>query len=153
LQYSPYRRFVIDSYTRVDRPPKHGLRPVSAGHLVCDLEEADVSILLASGWKSPEVFMAKGRDGKTEIWGIICRPRNFDPKKKYPVIEDIYAGPEGAFVPKTFNSSQPYKALNELGFIVVKIDAMGTANRSKAFHDVCWHSLKDGGFEDRILWM
>ncbi|MDX1928274.1 MAG: prolyl oligopeptidase family serine peptidase [Pirellulaceae bacterium] len=153
LEYSPDRRFVIDRYSRVDLPPKHGLRRVDNGQLVCHLEEADTSSLAASGWKTPEVFMSLGRDGKTEIWGIICRPANYDPQKKYPVIEDIYAGPQGAFVPKNFSTAQRYKALNELGFIVVKIDGMGTANRSKAFHDVCWHNLKDGGFEDRILWM
>ena len=153
LQYSPDRRFVIDRFSRVDLPPKHVLRRVEDGKLVCNLEEADVSNLTDSGWKAPEVFQAIGRDGKTEIWGIICRPANFDPQKKYPVIEDIYAGPQGAFVPKAFSPAQRYKALNDLGFIVVKIDGMGTANRSKAFHDVCWHNLKDGGFEDRILWM
>ena len=153
LQYSPDRRFVIDRFSRVDLPPKHVLRRVEDGKLVCNLEEADVSNLTESGWKAPEVFKAFGRDGKTEIWGLICRPANFDPQKKYPVIEDIYAGPQGSFVPKTFSPSQRYKALNDLGFIVVKIDGMGTANRSKAFHDTCWHNLKDGGFEDRILWM
>ncbi len=153
LQYSPDRRFVIDRYSRVDLPPQHVLRRATDGQKVCNLEVADVSKLAASGWKAPEVFMAMGRDGKTDIWGIICRPSSYDPSKKYPVIEDIYAGPQGAFVPKTFSPAQRYKALNELGFIVVKIDGMGTANRSKAFHDVCWHNLKDGGFEDRILWM
>ena len=153
LQYSPDRRFVIDTYSRVDLPPTHELRKVDDGKLVCELEAADVSELSATGWKAPEVFSDKGRDGKTDIWGIICRPRDFDPDKKYPIIEDIYAGPQGAFVPKTFSASQRYQALNELGFVVVKIDGMGTANRSKAFHDVCWQNLKDGGFEDRILWM
>ncbi len=153
LEYSPDRRFVIDRFSRVDLPPRHELRRVADGQLVCELEAADVTRLTASGWKAPEVFSAKGRDGKTDIWGVIYRPENFDPAKKYPIIEDIYAGPQGAFVPKTFSPAQRYRALNELGFIVVKIDGMGTSNRSKAFHDVCWHNLKDGGFEDRILWI
>ncbi len=153
IQFSPDRRFIIDRYSRVDLPPKHELRRVEDGQLICSLEEADVSSFTESGWKSPEVFVAKGRDGVTDIWGIIYRPHNYDATKKYPVIEDIYAGPQGSFVPKTFSVGQRYQALNELGFIVVKIDGMGTANRSKAFHDVCWHNLKDGGFEDRILWM
>ena len=153
LQYSPDRRFAIDRYSRVDLPPKHELRRSADGQLVCDLEAADTSSLVANGWKGPEVFMAKGRDAKSEIWGIICRPRDFDPARKYPIIEDIYAGPQGAFVPKTFNPVQRYQALNDLGFIVVKMDGMGTANRSKAFHDVCWQNLKDGGFDDRIAWM
>jgi dipeptidyl aminopeptidase/acylaminoacyl peptidase len=98
------------------------------------------------------VFAAKGRDGKTDIWGIITRPAGFDPAKRYPVIESIYAGPQGSFTPKSFSPGRQFAQLNALGFIVVQLDGMGTANRSKAFHDVCWHNLKDAGFEDRILW-
>ena len=95
---------------------------------------------------------AKGRDGVTDIWGIIIRPTDFDPSKKYPVIEDIYAGPHSSFVPKSFRgSATAMHQLAELGFIVVKIDGMGTSNRSKAFHDVCWKNIKDAGFADRIL--
>ncbi|HUG70976.1 MAG TPA: prolyl oligopeptidase family serine peptidase [Pirellulaceae bacterium] len=153
IQYSPDRRYVIDSYSRIDAPPAHELRRVEDGELVCKLDEADISELTESGWEPPEVFVAKGRDGTTDIWGIICRPRDFDPHKKYPVIEDIYAGPQGSFVPKSFSLQSRYTSLTDLGFIVVKIDGMGTANRSKAFHDVCWHNLKDAGFPDRILWM
>ena len=97
--------------------------------------------------------MAKGRDGKTDIYGVIFRPTNFDPAKKYPVIEDIYAGPQGSFVPKRFAAFYPHQAMAELGFIVVQIDGMGTSNRSKAFHDVCWKNLADAGFPDRILWI
>jgi dipeptidyl aminopeptidase/acylaminoacyl peptidase len=152
VQYSPDRKYLIDTYSRVDLAPVHELRRVADGTLVCKLEEADISDLKASGWEPPEVFVAKGRDGKTDIWGIISRPRNFDPNKKYPVIEDIYAGPQGSFVPKTFSAFNRYAQLTNLGFIVAKMDGMGTANRSKAFHDVCWHNLKDAGFADRILW-
>src|ERR1700721_3046592 len=90
--------------------------------------------------KFPEVFVTKGRDGKTDIWGTITRPLHFDPSKKYPVIENIYAGPQGSFVPKTFSPIAPDQALAELGFIVVHIDGMGTSNRSKAFHDVAYEN-------------
>ncbi len=152
LQYSPNRKYAIDSYNRVDMAPVTELRRVEDGKLVTKLEEADVTDLKAGGWKPFEVFTAKGRDGKTDIWGVIARPRNFDPSKKYPVIEDIYAGPQGSFVPKTFSAFNRYTALTDLGFVVVKMDGMGTANRSKAFHDVCWKNLKDAGFPDRILW-
>jgi dipeptidyl aminopeptidase/acylaminoacyl peptidase/uncharacterized protein (DUF885 family) len=152
VQYSPDRRFLVDTYSRVDSAPVHELRRVSDGGLVCKLEEADSSALEATGWRPPEVFVAKGRDGKTDIWGIICRPRDFDAGKKYPVIEQIYAGPQGSFVPKTFSARPRFSFLTDLGFIVVQIDGMGTANRSKAFHDVCWHNIKDAGFSDRILW-
>src|SRR5690606_31993840 len=106
------------------------------------------------GWRAPEVFTAKGRDGVHDIWGIIVRPTNFDPTKKYPVIEYIYAGPHSSFVPKTFTPNPSgMQELAELGFSVLQIDGMGTSNRSKAFHDVCWKNLKDAGFPDRIIWM
>jgi dipeptidyl aminopeptidase/acylaminoacyl peptidase len=152
IQYSPDRKYIIDSYSRVDLAPVHTLRRVSDGRLVCELEKADITELQASGWQAPEVFVVKGRDGKTDIWGIICRPAHFDPSKKYPVIEHIYAGPQGSFVPKTFSPNRRFASLSDLGFIVVQMDGMGTANRCKAFHDVCWKNLKDAGFPDRLLW-
>jgi len=143
----------VDSYSRVDAPPVAVLRSAADGNILMELEQADASALLATGWKYPEVFHAKGRDGETGIWGVIIRPSNFDPNKTYPVIENIYAGPQGSFVPKNFGTQAGMSALAELGFIVVQIDGMGTSNRSKAFHDVCWKNLKDAGFPDRILWM
>lgn len=152
LEYSPDGKFYIDSWSRVDAPPVNELRRAADGKLICKLEEADISELKAKGWPATEVFSAKGRDGKTDIWGIICRPRAFDPQKKYPVIEQIYAGPQGSYVPKAFSAAPRFSALTDAGFIVVQIDGMGTANRSKAFHDVCWKNLKDGGFPDRIRW-
>jgi dipeptidyl aminopeptidase/acylaminoacyl peptidase len=84
---------------------------------------------------------------------VICRPTNFDPKRRYPVLENIYAGPQDSFVPKAFNPTLGLQTMAELGFIVVQIDGMGTSNRSKAFHDVCWKNLGDAGFPDRILWI
>ncbi len=120
-----------------------------------ELEKSDATAYLATGMSLPEPFHTKGRDGITDIWGIICRPADFDPNKKYPVIESIYAGPQDSFVPKNFMDryTTEMQSLAQLGFIVVQMDGMGTANRSKAFHDVCWKNLKDGGFEDRILWI
>jgi len=152
IQYSPDEKYIIDTYSRVDMAPVHELRRAADGRLVCKLEEADTSELKARGREAPEVFVAKGRDDKTDIWGIISRPKNFDPSKKYPVIEYIYAGPHSSYVPKTFRPTSRWADLTDLGFIVVQMDGMGTANRSKAFHDVCWHNLGDAGFPDRILW-
>ncbi len=152
IAYSPDRKFIIDSYSRIDMAPVHELRQVGNGHLVCELEQADTRDLEAKGWKPPEVFSAKGRDGETDIWGIIYRPRDFDPNKVYPVLEHMYAGPHSSYVPKEFSPGNRYASMTDLGFVVVKMDGMGTANRSKAFHDVCWHNLKDAGFPDRILW-
>lgn len=152
VQYSPDRRYLIDTYSRVDAPPVHELRRTSDGKLVCPLEKADIRELIARGWVAPEVFVAKGRDGVTDIWGILYRPKDFNPDKKYPVIEQIYAGPQSAYVPKSFSPFSRFTSLTDLGFVVVQIDGMGTAFRSKAFHDVCWHNLKDAGLPDRILW-
>ena len=152
VQYSPDNVYLIDSYSRADLPPVHTLRKADDGSLVCPLETADISLLTAAGWKAPEVFSAKGRDGATGIWGIVFRPANYDPAKKYPIIENIYAGPQDSFVRKTFAVSDSMQSLANLGFVVVQCDGMGTRNRSKAFHNVCWHNIKDGGFPDRILW-
>jgi hypothetical protein len=152
IAYSPDHEFIIDSYSRVDMAPVHELRRVRNGHLVCQLEQADTQALEATGWKPPEVFSAKGRDGETDIWGVIYRPQDFDPNKVYPVLEHMYAGPHSSYVPKQFSPGNRYLSMTDLGFVVVKMDGMGTANRSKAFHDVCWQNLKDAGFPDRILW-
>jgi hypothetical protein len=152
VQYSPDRRFLIDTYSRVDTAPLHELRRVSDGGLVCPLETADIHELEAGGWKAPEVFVAKGRDGVTDIWGVIARPADFNPDKKYPVIESIYAGPHDSYVPKGFRPLRLFASLTDLGFVGVQMDGMGTANRSKAFHDVCWKNLKDAGLPDRVLW-
>jgi dipeptidyl aminopeptidase/acylaminoacyl peptidase len=143
-----------DIYSRVDMAPVLVIRSAKDGRILVKPEQQpDITKVLAKGWRMPEVYKAKGRDGTTDIWGMIIRPTNFDNTKKYPVIEYIYAGPHDSFVPKSFNIAYWGSDLAELGFIVVMIDGMGTANRSKAFHDVCWKNLKDAGFPDRIAWM
>ncbi len=151
ITWSDDRQYFVDSYSQVDQPPVMELRR-SDGSLVMPLERADLSALVNAGWRAPEVFVSKARDGVTDIWGVIFRPGNFDPKKRYPVIENIYAGPQGSFVPKSFSVMNGMRTLAELGFIVVQIDGMGTSNRSKAFHDVAHRNLADAGFPDRKLW-
>jgi dipeptidyl aminopeptidase/acylaminoacyl peptidase len=153
LSFSPDRKYYIDNYSTMTQPPVTELRRTADGSLVTKLEEADISQYLSLGFKLPEIFKAKGRDGKTDIWGIVYRPSKFDPKKKYPIIENIYAGPHDSFVPKEFRHYGEMQSMAELGFIVVQIDGMGTYNRSKAFHDVCWKNIADAGFPDRIAWM
>ncbi len=152
ISLSSDMQYYVDTYSRVDLPTVSELRATSNQSLVTVLEKADASKLDATGWKAPEVFVSKARDGKTDIWGVIIRPTNFDPAKKYPVIENIYAGPHGSFVPKTFSTQLGMQSIAELGFIVVQIDGMGTSNRGKAFHDVAYKNLRDAGFPDRILW-
>ena len=104
LTFSSDRKYYVDTWSRVDLPPVAQLRRTEDRKVLLDLGKGDATALLAAGVKFPEVFVAKGRDGKTDIWGIIIRPTNFDPAKKYPVIEQIYAGPHGSFVPKTFSA-------------------------------------------------
>ncbi|MDQ2799952.1 MAG: prolyl oligopeptidase family serine peptidase, partial [Armatimonadota bacterium] len=153
VQWSPDRKYLLDTYSRADLPPVHNLRRESDGALVCALETADISSLVQKGWKMPEVFSAPGRDGQTAIWGLVFRPLRFNPAAQYPIIENIYAGPQDSFVRKTFAVHDSMQALAELGFIVVQCDGMGTRNRSKAFHDVCWHNIADAGLPDRIAWI
>ena len=153
-QYSYDYRYLLDTYSKVDQAPVTVLRDAQDGKLIKTLETADISVLKKHGWVAPEVFVAKGRDGKTDMWGIIQRPTNFDPSKKYPVIEYIYAGPGDAYTPKSFSSyNWSMTSLAELGFIVVQLDAMGTAWRGKQFEEVCYKNLKDAGFPDRELWI
>ncbi|MEO5914273.1 MAG: DPP IV N-terminal domain-containing protein [Luteolibacter sp.] len=153
IDFSPDRKFIIDTWSRVDQPQVVELRRADDGKLVSELERADDTALTKTGWSRPERFTAKGRDGKTDIYGIIIRPANFDPSKKYPVVENIYAGPHDQFVPKAYLPWSGMNAMAELGFIVVSIDGMGTNWRSRAFHDVCWKNLADAGFPDRIAWI
>jgi dipeptidyl-peptidase-4 len=154
IKYSPDRKYFIDTWSRVDVPPVNELRGISDGKLLCKLEETDVSELREIGRQAPEPFVAKGRDGSTDIYGVIYRPKNLDEKKSYPIIESIYAGPHDSFVPKAFRAGGgDREKLINCGFILVQIDGMGTSNRSKKFHDVCWKNIADSGFPDRILWL
>ena len=152
--FSKDRKFLVDIFSKTDKAPVAVLRNATNGKIVLPLETADISALEATGWKAPETFVAKGRDGKTDMWGLIFRPSNFDPSKKYPVIEYIYSGPGSHYVPKTFS---PYNGnmapLAELGFIVVQLDAMTTSYRSKSFESVCYKNIQDAGLPDRMLWI
>lgn len=154
-------QYYVDVYSRVDLPNVAALHRAADGALVRTIATGDASRLFAAGYQPPQPFTAKGRDGKTDIWGLIVKPRHFDPQHKYPVIENIYAGPHDNYVPKSFwpfgymsggDKVIGMQALADFGFIVVQIDGMGTNNRSKAFQDVAWKNLRDAGFPDRILW-
>jgi dipeptidyl-peptidase 4 len=154
LSFSPDGSHYLDTYSRVDLPPVTELRRTSDGKRLALLEEGSAKALLETGWQPPQRHVAKGRDGKTDIWGALWKPTHFDPKKKYPVIEQIYAGPHGHHVPKqwaaTYGGPQQ---LAELGFLVVQIDGMGTDGRGRDFHQVAFKNLRDAGFPDRIAWM
>jgi len=154
VTFSPDRKYYLDARSEIDVPSVTELHRTSDGKKVLEVEHADASLYLAAGFRFPEPFHAKGRDGVTDIWGVIVRPNDYDSTKRYPIIENIYAGPQDAFVPKDFTSRYgEMQSIAQLGFIVVQIDGMGTANRSKAFHDVCWKNIADAGFPDRMLWI
>ena len=153
VEMSPDNKVIFDSYSRVDMAPTCEVRSADTGKKLVDVEQADISGLLKAGFKIPQRFVSKARDGVTDIYGLVYLPTNFDQSKKYPVVEDIYAGPQGSFVPKAFHMTAGGMTLAELGFIVVRIDGLGTNDRSKAFHDVCWKNLVDAGLPDRILWL
>jgi len=153
ITWSPDRRWFLDRYSRVDLAPITELR-MADGQLQCRLEEGDASEIIRERGALPQRFVAKGRDGETDIWGILHRPKDFDPAKSYPVVENIYAGPHDHHVPKQFSAAYGHQQrIADAGFLVVQIDGMGTAWRSRKFHDICFRNLRDAGFPDRILWM
>lgn len=152
--YSSDFKYMVDVYSKVDEAPIAVVRDAESGSINMQLEQADISKLVNNGWRAPEAFSAKGRDGKTDIWGIIYRPSNFDASKKYPVVEYIYSGPGNQYVPKSFAAYNGWMtSLAELGFIVVQIDGMTTSFRSKEFEEVCYKNLKDAGLPDHIAWI
>ncbi len=152
VQLSPNFDHYTDTFSRPDLPSVTILRRLPSNALAATLESSSDAALRPAGWRPPEVLTAKARDGQTEIWGLLFKPSHFNPARKYPVLEYIYAGPHDSFVPKRFTPLSPLQAMAEKGFIVVQMDGMGTSNRSKAFHDVAWKNIKDAGFPDRVLW-
>lgn len=152
ISFSPNGKFFIDNYSRPDQPNFAKLYSVLNSDPLLYLEVADIKRLQNKGWKAPESFKLKGRDGKNDIYGLIYRPFNFDSSRTYPVIDATYSGPHTIRTPKTFGRALLNEdvALAQLGFIVVTIDGMGSAFRSKEFHDVSYKNLGDIGAPDHI---
>lgn len=152
--FSPGMIYLVDVVSTPADAPVATLRSGTDGSEIMLLEKADISRLAEAGWRAPEVFAAPGRDGTTMMWGLIQRPTDFDPSKKYPVIEYIYQGPGDQYVPKSFI---PYNhwitPMAELGFIVVMVDGMSTSFRSREFENVCYKNLRDAGLPDHIAWL
>jgi dipeptidyl aminopeptidase/acylaminoacyl peptidase len=151
VSVSPAGNYVVDTYSRPHVEPVSVLRRTTDGAVVLELERADISGLMATGWRRPEPFTAKARDGTTDIYGLIWWPSTFDSTRTYPVIEQIYTGPHSFFVPKNFGAYRnTAQAIAELGFVVVQVDGLGTNGRGKAFRMHSWKNLGDGGLEDHI---
>ncbi len=155
ITMSPSGAFFVDQHSRVDTAPVTVLRRAD-GRVVRTLEEADVSRLVAAGMPMPVSFTALARDSRTEIRGVMYRPSNFDPTRRYPIINNIYPGPQvGSVGPRSFSVARrgDAQALAELGFVVVQIDALGTPMRSRALHAHYYGDLQDNGLEDQIAAM
>lgn len=152
--FSPSGRFFVESYSRPDLPPSTVLRSIE-GKRIATLEQADASRLQAGGLVLPEPFRVLAADGRTSLYGTLYRPSNFDPSRRYPVIEDVYPGPQSTVTPKSFMGAlfdwSQAQAVAELGFIVVHLDGRGTPSRSKAFHDVSYGDMAQAGnLEDHM---
>jgi dipeptidyl-peptidase 4 len=162
--FAPSGRYFVDTFSRLDSPPVSLVRS-AAGMVMCELERADIEDLLATGWRPPERFAAKARDGVTDVYGVIFRPSRFDPNRRYPIIDNIYGGPQVNQTPTSFADSAPFggptragrgrgfwhaQALAELGFVVVMIDGLGMPGRAKAYSDAGYRNLADGGIPDHI---
>ncbi len=155
-QLSPDARYVIDTYSKPDVPPIVTLRDAATGTQIMVLEKADISRLLATGWKPPIPIKMKAHDGKTDIYGLMFVPTTLDPSKKYPVVNNVYPGPQtGSTGSRTFTPARgDRQALAELGFVVVTIDGMGTPGRSKAFQDSYYGAMgRDNTIPDQIAGM
>src|SRR3954468_1020969 len=154
VSFSPSGKFFVDSYSQPDVPPISTLRD-QRGKTLATLGKADISKLLAAGWKPPTPFTVKARDGKTDLYGLMFKPTNFDPSRKYPVVNHIYPGPQGGSVgSRSFSAARgDAQALAELGFVVIELDGMGNPLRSKSFHDFYAKDLGDNTLPDQISGM
>ncbi len=152
--FSPSGKYISDTYSTADTPPVSVLRDLN-GKVVAENAKADISKLIASGWKAPERIVVKARDGKTDVYGMLFKPTKMEPGRKYPIINHIYPGPQGGSVgSRSFSAARgDAQALAELGFVVVEIDGMGNPTRSKAFHDFYYGNMGDNTLPDQIAGM
>ena len=154
VSFSPSGRYFTDSYSRPDVPPVAVLRD-DTGKLAAQLEKADISKLLAAGWKPPIPITVKARDGQTDLYGLMFQPVNLDRSRKYPIINHIYPGPQtGSVGSRSFSAARgDAQALAELGFVVVEVDGMGTPWRSKKFHEAYYGDMGDNTLPDQVAAM
>ena len=152
VKISPDGKYLVDNYSTIESKPVSVFRRLKDGRVIAKIVESGIDELLATGWRFPKAFKAKARDGETDIYGAIFYPSHFDPTKKYPVIDGTYSGPQAVRTAKSFGRA--YRAsdvsLAELGFIVITVDGLGSAWRSKEFHDYSYENLGDIGAKDHI---
>ncbi len=151
VSISPEGDYVVDAYSTPVTPPVTVLRDRD-GRVLMTLEEADASALAATGWEPPMPFSVKARDGETDLYGLLFRPLDFDPSRKYPVVNYLYPGPQsGSVGSRAFRAShRDLQSIAELGFVVIELDAMGTPGRSKTFHETYYGNMGDNGLPDQM---
>ena len=151
IDWSESAEYFVDTFSTPATPPVSVIRDRS-GAVMLELERADVSALVATGWQAPESFVVKARDQQTDLYGLLYRPSQFDPERSYPILNYLYPGPQSGSVGS--RGFQPVRrdkqAVAELGFIVVEVDAMGTPGRSKSFHDTYYGNMGDNGLPDQV---
>lgn len=152
VSFSPDHRYFIDTASSPTTPQVITLRSAEDGEAIVELEQADISELLTSGWKPPTPFVVKARDGETDLYGLMYTPTNMNPNQRYPILNYLYPGPQsGSVGSRSFNPSRSDKqAVSELGFVVVELDAMGSPMRSKSFHEAYYGNMGDNGLPDQI---
>jgi len=150
-QFSPSKEFFLDTHSSVDRPPVVELRKAD-GTLLQTLTQANIDALKDLKWSPPEEFVIKAADGQTDLYGVLYKPYDFDPNKKYPVIDHIYNGPQTTWVPRTFINSRGIRAqaLAQLGYIVFLVDGRGTPERGKEFQDVVYRNIGRNEILDHV---
>lgn len=154
--FSPSGNYIVYTYSTLDEPPVCVIADTRKGGRIAVVEKADASALYAAGWRAPEPFVTKAADGETDIHGVIYKPSDFDPSRRYPVLDAQYASPLISVTPVNFYQSHAQEPLldqaayAELGFIVVTLDGRGTTNRSKDFSHVTYGKLNTNGLEDHV---
>jgi dipeptidyl-peptidase 4 len=146
---SPSKRWVVNNFSRVDLPGHAVLRD-ERGNIAMELERTDITLLQETGWRPPEHFVVKAADGITDIYGVMWRPFDFDPAKRYPLIAHVYPGPQTETVTTTYSPSNVNQRLAQLGFVVVQIgNRGGSPMRSNAYHSYGYYNLRDYGLADK----
>jgi dipeptidyl-peptidase-4 len=145
---SPDNNYFVDNYSTVNQPTTTVLRDLESGQVMMELSRADISKL--QGWTAPEIFSVLARDGKTNIYGALWKPMNFDPGQKYPIIELSYTGPHTHLFPTDFSRAFMLQSYAELGFVALVVDGLGSSGRSKEFHNWSYKNL-GGNLEDHVV--
>jgi dipeptidyl-peptidase 4 len=154
VTFSPSGHYFVDTYSKPDVAPVTVLRDAD-GKLLATIEKADISKLMAVGWRPPQIITVKARDGVTDLYALMFVPTHLDQQKKYPIVNHIYPGPQGGSVGSwSFSAARgDTQALAELGFVVVEIEGMGNPLRSKKFHDFYYGDMGDNTLPDQIAGM